>query len=437
MDRILPRGPWRRYGRRVTAPASGPTVDVVVIGAGLAGLRAAGLLQDAGLDVVVVERLPEVGGRVRTDAVDGLLLDRGFQLVNPAYPEARRALDLDALDLRPFVAGLVVAHGGSRTRLGDPRRKPAWTLDALRAPFGSTADRLRFVRYAWSTDRATVEELATRPDVTTAQALHDERIGEAFVDAVVRPFLTGVFLEADLRTSRRFFDLVLRSFVRGVPAVPAKGMRAIPAQLADRLATDTLRLGVEVDAVRPGAVTTGQGVLRARAVVVAADPRAAAELLPGLAVPATASLTTWYHLAYQDPSALLDGEAVLLVDAERRGPVVNSVVMSAAAPSYASNGRVLVSSTALGVRRGGIAERDVRAHLATMYGVGTADWEHVGTYPVEHALPVMHPPLTVQHEVRLGDGIYVCGDHRDTASIQGALVSGRRAATAVIADLAS
>ncbi len=54
------------------------SLDVIVVGAGLAGLHAALRLQAAGREVIVLEASDAVGGRIRTDEVDGMLLDRGF-----------------------------------------------------------------------------------------------------------------------------------------------------------------------------------------------------------------------------------------------------------------------------------------------------------------------------------------------------------------------
>ncbi|MFZ0324836.1 MAG: FAD-dependent oxidoreductase, partial [Actinomycetes bacterium] len=206
--------------------------DVVVVGAGLAGLCTARCLHQAGLDVRVVEASDGVGGRVRTDRVDGYLLDRGFQLYNPAYPEGARVLDHTALDLRPLTRGLLVAMGDRQWRLGDPRENPGWAWDGLRAPIGSLSDRARFVAWALQQARRDPEAIVDEVDMTTEQHLRALRLSPRFVDRVVRPFLSGVFLEPDLLTSRRFADLVIRTFVHGTPSVPALGMQQIPDQLA-------------------------------------------------------------------------------------------------------------------------------------------------------------------------------------------------------------
>lgn len=397
--------------------------DVLVVGAGLAGLCAALHLQAAGLDVSVLEASDGVGGRVRSDSHDGLTLDRGFQLHNPAYPEAARVLDQRSLDLRPLSPGVVVALGGRRHHVADPLRLPRWALPSLRAPVGSPLAKARFGAYALQQGFGSVPEQLAAPDATTAQAFAERSIDGPLVDRVLRPFLAGVFGEDELHTSRRFCDLVMRSFVLGTPSVPAAGMQAIPDHLAARLAPGTVRLGERV-----ADVATARRA--ATAVVVATDPIAGAALL-GHHEPPMNALTTYYHLADTAPSRW----PALHVDGDRRGPVVNTVVLSNAAPDYAP-GRHLVSSTVLGgAADSRTAETAVRSHLATIYGCSVRRWEHVRTYVLPHALPAMLPPLEVRRPVSLGDGVFVAGDWRDTASIQGAMVSGRRAAHAVLKEL--
>lgn len=410
------------------------THDAIVVGAGLAGLAAARELVRHGLDVVVLEAGDTVGGRVRTDRVDGLLLDHGFQLHNPAYPEAVRVLDQAALDLKSFTPGVITLTDRGPSRLADPRRRPAWVPDALSARTGSLPAKLRFARYAVETALASRAARESRTDMPADVALLSAGVSPALLETVVRPFLQGVFLEAHLQTSRRFMDLVLTSFVRGTPAVPAQGMQAIPEQLAAGLPAGAVRTGVRAEAVSPGRVTTSDGELRARAVVVAADPRTAAGLVPGLTIPAGRDVTTWYFLADTAPMLLTNGAPVLVVDGRSApGPVINTVVLTHAAPTYASRGRTLVSASALELHDSAEMTALVRSTLAPLYGVDTRRWEEVGVYAIPYALPAMVPPLDIRRDVDLGDGLFVAGDHRDTASIQGALVSGRRAARAVLA----
>ena len=407
-------------------------VDVVVVGAGLAGLAAARTLTRAGLTVQVLEASDAVGGRVRTDIVDGLRLDRGFQLYNPAYPEGAKVLDYDALNLQPFAAGVIVALDGGFSRVGNPARKPGWALTSLTAPVGSPLEKLRFISYAARQAVISPERLLAADDVSALDALKAAGVRGELLDRVVRPFLTGVFLEDQLSTSRHFLDLVLRSFVRGVPSLPADGMQAIPDNLALHLPSDTVHLGASVHHVSATGVNHSHGVTSCRAVIVATDAGTASALLPGITVPPCHDVTTWYHVANVAPSQLTDGEAALVVDGRGAAPLVNTAVLTHAVPNYASNGRVLVSSSALGLRPDRLEERQAREHAARLYDISPHDLEHVATYPIRDALPAMVPPFQVRRPVRVAPGLYVAGDHRDTSSIQGALVSGRRAAQSVL-----
>lgn len=409
-------------------------VDVVVVGAGLAGLACARRLTAAGLSVIVLEAADAVGGRVRTDVVDGFRLDRGFQVLNPAYPALARTADLERLRLHSFLPGVVVAVGGRRHLVADPRRYPRGLASTLLAPVGSLASRTRLAALALEVSRRAPDADLSRRESTTAEALEQRGIDPVTVQRLLRPFLAGVFLEPDLVTSSRFFDLVLRSFVTGAPGLPAEGMQALPEEVARPLPPHTVALGTPARAVTAGRVETDETTLRSRAVVVATEATAAGVLLRGFAAPPMRSVTTWYH---EPPAAepLLAGRPVLVVDGENRGPVVNSSVLSAVAPSYAPPGRTLVSSSTLGVGAAVPEEGEVLAHLATLYGVSTTGWQLVRRVEVPHALPAMPPPLPLRKPVRYVEGLYVCGDHRDTGSIQGALVSGRRAAAAVLDDL--
>jgi phytoene dehydrogenase-like protein len=405
------------------------THDVVVIGAGLAGLTAARVLYGAGLDVVVLEAADAPGGRIRTDHVDGMLLDRGFQLLNPSYPAARRAFDLKGLRLRTFGPGAMVARGAARYAVLDPRRAPAQALTALRLPIGSLREKVTFARWAVETGFGPAAHIKDAPDETLAEHLRRRGLSGDLTDSVLRTFLAGVLGEDELRTSARFGRLVVRSFVRGTPGIPADGMQALPDRLAALLAPGTLRTSTAVTALHGTSVDTDGGTVTGRAVVIATDARTAAQLL-GRPEPRTRALTTFYHLAAESPAE----RPLLHLDADRRGPVVNTAVLTDVAPTYAP-GRALISSTMLGANGSAEAEREVRKHAGVIYGVDPASWQHVASYPIADALPETPPGSPIRPPLALGDGRYLAGDHCDTASIQGALVSGRRAAAAVLADL--
>ena len=181
--------------------------DVVVIGAGLAGLAAARRLAIAGREVCVIEAGDAPGGRVRTDRIDGLLLDRGFQLYNPSYVEGANVLDLNALDIQSFTPGVIVSIDGRAYKMADPKREPTWAVDSLLAPVGKISAKLKFARYALGL-------VLSKKDSNTYDQRTDAflraKFGIKLTEQLLRPFLAGVFLEGELATSKRFFDITLK-----------------------------------------------------------------------------------------------------------------------------------------------------------------------------------------------------------------------------------
>src|SRR6476469_9019538 len=228
-----------------------PRAEVVVVGAGLAGLSAAVRLEAAGCDVHVLESTSAAGGRLSTERIDGFVVDRGFQVFNTGYPRAAD-LDLDALELGYFWPGAAFRIDGRVHRVVDPRRHPGTVPDTLRAPLGSVRERAALVRYALRAGYSPVDRLIDAGDAPAEQALLAAGVGRAAIDGFLRPFLAGVLLEPELATSRRYVDLLLRSFVRGATGLPAHGMQAIGEQLAARLGGERLHLWTPVSAVSAG-----------------------------------------------------------------------------------------------------------------------------------------------------------------------------------------
>jgi len=405
--------------------------EVLIIGGGLAGLCCARYLVRSGRIVLVLEAGDTVGGRVRTESRQGFLLDRGFQVLLTAYPECRAVLDYDALSLSTFEPGALVWLGGRFTRVLDPVRRPGRAPFTIFAPVGSFTDKLRILSLRQRVMAGEAADLLSRPATSTRQALEEAGFSARMIDRFFRPFYGGIFLEGELSTSSRKFDYVFRMFSEGLAALPAAGMGAIPAQIADGLPPGSVRTGARVEGVGEGQVylAGGEG-LRARAVVVATDG-AEARRLVGLDSPGAFHGTTCLYFAAE--KAPLD-EPLLVLNGEASGPVNNLAVPSNVAPTYAPPGASLISATVLGVsgEEGGRLEGAVRDQLRGWFGPEVSLWQHLETVRIPHALPALPPEVDpVERPATLADGLFVCGDHMSSASLQGAMLSGRRAAEAV------
>ncbi len=401
-------------------------VEVVVVGAGLAGLSAATRLAAAGCDVHVLEASAAAGGRLATQRVDGFVVDRGFQVLNTGYPRVAD-LDVPALRMGWFWPGALLRTDEGTSRVADPRRRPQAAWDTVRAPLGSLPRKAAIGAFSARAGYWPVDRLLRAPETTAGQALLAAGVGSTAVERFFRPFLAGVLLEPELATSSRYLDLLWRSFVRGDIGLPAEGMQAVGQQLADQLPAERLHHGVRVSALgEDGQVHTDRGTVRADAVVVATDPDTAARLVPGLEASAPRQVTTHLHVLPASP-----WPSPLLVLGRPGGQLVNTVVLTDAQPAYSPDGRALVASSTLAPTR----PEDVREEIARAHGVSPADLDHLTSVTVLGAQPAATVPLQLRRPVDLGEGLFVCGDHRDTPSIQGAMASGARTARAVLRRL--
>ena len=406
--------------------------DVVIVGGGLAGLTCARRLQADGVDCTVLEASDGVGGRVRTDEVEGFRLDRGFQVLLTAYPAAKRWLDYERLELQRFSAGARVWCEGRMHRVSDPWREPGALWDTLRAPVGSLGDKLRIATLRAAARRGTMAELFARPETTALSALRAHGFSERMIERFMRPWLGGVFLDAKLETSSRMLEFVFRMFAEGDTAVPALGMQAIPEQLAAGLAPGTVRLNARVAAVETGALRLVSGErIEGRQIVVATEGAGAAELLPEVEAPTWREVTAVYFAAKKSPL----GEPTLMLNGTGRGRVNNVAVLSEVAPGYAPKGEALVSVSVLGDQAMDEAPlvAEISGELSVWFGAEVKDWRHLRSYRVKRALPVRWP-LTRLGAGAVRPGVWVAGDFVNSASIQGAMESGENVAEAILRE---
>lgn len=388
--------------------------DVIVVGAGIAGLCCARELADAGLDVLVLEAADRVGGRVATDEVDGFLVDRGFQVLNPAYPNLRRSTPMQRLGLRPFPRAVRARTDEGLHELVDPSRHPAKLPADLRTGLVQPRDAALLAALARSGARDEPRSAAFDRAGFTGNLRHQ----------VVDPFMSGVVCESDGSTSMRFTSWLLAMFAAGTPGLPSGGMRTLPRLLAEGLTVRTSTPVLQLD-TEAGTVHTEDVVLSAGAIVLAAGPGASARLT-GSATPQVHATRSFWFATDVAPS---DTAAIHVDGRPQRGPVATTTVVSHAAPEYAPAGQHLVAALTL-VEPIPADEQAVGQQLAEIYGADTSAWRLLACHDIAETVPAVVPGSRGSSRIEQQGRTVVCGDQFGNASLDGAAASGQAAAQA-------
>ena len=383
------------------------SAEVLVVGAGLAGLSAAIALQSAGVDVRVIESSDRAGGRVASDVIDGFICDRGFQLINAKYPAVQELDVIKELDFIPAPRVIEVSLGEKRHPIGDPRQAP-WTV--FNRETGSIPEKIALLRFIAG---------KAKQDQSIAEALGSTR---TCYDRVLRPFLQGVFLTDPENVDAVYGRSIIKSFVNGLPGLPSAGVGELPKALAKRVENIVYRS--QVESIKQGSVRTNQGTFTAEKILIATDATTATQLLGLAEIPRMAGCITWYHATSNNPS----GNGHLVVDGQRRGPIINSLVISDIAKKYAPAGQHLISTTT----DLNVTESDVRRHLAILWGTSTHGWQFIAKYEIPAALPIHNVGRALSQGMKINDHHFVAGDHRTVPSQQGAIFSGRLAAELIL-----
>lgn len=417
-------------------------MQVVLVGAGLAGLACANELQAAGHTVTLLEASERVGGRIGSvRRPDGFVLDRGFQVLFTRYPSVKRLLNLDALNLCRFAKGALIQRGGRLHELSSPLDRPLDGWRALLSPYLSWRDLGVIARLTWDVVSQSDDALRGGPLRGSTDAyLRELGLSEAAREGFLRPFFGGVFLDRQLRTDARIFRFYWKLMALGDIAIPAGGMQAIPDQLAARLTPGTLRLGCPVAALtrHEGAVT---GVQLASGEVLAADAVVLATAYPelrrlGAPLPAFAGngATTMYFASERPATPA----PLIILNGDRHGLINLVFPMTNVNPACAPPGRALHAVQLLGLpdEANDADEARVREELQAWFPqVNIAGWQLLeavktpfGQFNAEPAVMAALP------STQLEPGLYLASELTTQSSIDGALTGGLRAAQALLAS---
>jgi phytoene dehydrogenase-like protein len=408
--------------------------DVIVIGAGLSGLIAALTLEEKGKKVKLLEATDRPGGRIKTDEVDGYLLDRGFQVLLTQYPETQRYLDYDHLRLRSFAPGAIILNKFGQQEITDPTRVPQAAFNTLFAKVGSLSDKLKILRLKRKLGSQTVDQIFDQPEMSTLSVIQQYGFSESMLRNFFQPFMAGIFLENALTTSRREFDFVFKMFSEGDTAVPERGMEEIPKQLVERLQPDTLITNQRVESITEQTVNTSTGeTYSAATILLATEPNDILQKVTENKISdARHSTTNLYLIADKSPIP----KPMLALNANPERLVNNILVMNEVSPAYAPEGKYLISISINGLSSASDEEltENIKSELKPCFGDQTDQWQHLRTYRIDYALPnqdsVSHNLTADQCKVR--EGLYITGDYLLNGSINAAMRAGRQAAEIIV-----
>lgn len=407
--------------------------DVIIVGAGLSGLSAAVHLHRQGRKVLILEASDRAGGRVKTDSVDGFILDRGFQVLLTAYPEAKKLLNYKNLQLCKMLPGATVLYDGGTFEIADPFRRPKALFSTLFAPVGTILDKINTLWLKNKLQKMTIYTIFKQPEQTTLQQLSDYGFSQKMIQRFYKPFLSGIYLENQLTTSNRMFDFVMKMFSDGDVAIPALGMEEIPKQLVSQLPESSIQYYKKVTKIVENTLILEDGTtFEANQIVIATNANELTkQFLPNQKT-TSQKVTNVYFEARIAPTK----KAIVVLNASSAKKWVNNLtILSNVSKMYAPPEKVLVSISYNGlapIEDFELAE-NMKKELEQWYGKQVHDWKMIKTYRIDYALPIQDSvknELSIS-EIKISDTLFICGDYLLNGSVNAAFKTGRLVAEAM------
>lgn len=400
--------------------------DVIIFGAGVAGLVAAKKCEESDLSILLIDADSEVGGRVQSDQVEGFTLERGFQVLIDTYEKAEELLDFDALSLKKFEPGAKIYDDKGSFSIGDPLRKPSALLSTAFSRVGTFSDKLKMLSLSKKLQSKSLSEVFEGKRQPTLDYLRDFGFSEKIIQNFFKPFFGGIFLERELSTDAAMFRFVFRNFSKGSACIPAKGMGEIPRQLQADLKKTEIKLNTKIVKVNqdPSIELADGSIIKASKIIVACNPD---HLLPQMDHPIVWNHTTTMY--FSGEKSLPSMSCTIGLDTRVKSSINNFARHDEVVPQSAPSDRSLWSVTVRGPQKPSEVQRD----LASLLNVQSSQLHFLKQYDIPYALPrVLSPALTLPPEQSMvTDHIHLAGDYLTNASIDGAMRSGEIAALAV------
>ena len=404
---------------------------VIIIGGGISGLTAAKLLQQKGIQATILEANNSIGGRVRSRVIDGYTIDRGFQVLLTAYPEAKAELDYDALNLKAFDPGaLILKNNGKKVHIGDPIRKPSTLWTSFRADVGTLSDKLKMLQLRKYVLSKANDEIFEGEEMTTFAFLQKFGFSDKMIAEFFRPFFSGIFLEKDLVTSQRMFEFIFSMFSKGFASIPEKGMQAIPDQLAESLDKSNIKLNHRVEMISNNEVLCENGYSESfDYCIIATESFQSDKLLGHDSKPSSFVSTSHLHF---EAEQLPYKKKLIALNSNPKSLVNNVCVLSQIASSY-SESKHLISATIVGENQDKELHIQARKELSKWFP-DSESWRLIDRQDIRYALP-NQKSVRFSHINNIENGLIVIGDHQTNGSLNAAMKQGREAAEVIMKEL--
>ena len=403
--------------------------SIHIIGGGISGLIAARVLEEHGLSATIIEATDRLGGRVKTDVVDGYNLDHGFQVLLTAYPAAKKHLDFDALALQEFLPGSAIFKNGKQKIIGDPLRNLSLLIPTLFSGIGTVNDKLKILALNRRLKKKSIQNIFAEKEQTTLAYLENIGFSETIITDFFIPFFSGIFLENKLDTSSRMFEFVYKMFGEGNAALPKDGIQAIPKQLFEKLKSTTIIFNTKVKSVENGSIILESGeTLKSNFTIIATQASGLVSNLKNQATLWKSCDTLYFEVAKREIKKPLIG----LITAPNA--LINNIFYHTILQTSATATKELLSVTV--IDRQNLTNKqlvtEVQKELKELCNIDYCTF--IKQYNIPMALPKLQD---IQYEMlpsetRLTETIFLAGDTQLNGSLNAAMIAGERAALEVI-----